>query len=359
MNQQCQQLICLVGSNPLPNYIAVRQLQPESVLLYHTAEDAERLDSSSRVADVLAAALKQFRPQKFDISATDAPEIARKLGQRHLAGAWLNYTGGTKVMAVHAYAAFRKLNETAGPRAFYVDDRGSGSLRFTDGEVRPLSVDLTFEEFWALHNVRPRREKTAAGDSPTLADAEALAGRIFADGPGLAHELYCQHHNEKARAKISLAEIGFGDRTVQYGDPSWDSWRRFITGVWLEHWCSSLFDMPTRVGSKLVFNDREMELDVLAIRHHRLLLLSCTTGAKIGECKLKAFEAYHRARQLGGDHARSALACFLSDADRDLLKREMRLPLGGPETLAVFGLNDLRNWYQGHRDSLHAWLRES
>jgi hypothetical protein len=51
------------------------------------------------------------------------------------------------------------------------------------------------------------------------------------------------------------------------------------------------------------------QLDTIAVQGYRFFAISCSTDHKLGMLKLKLFEAYQRARQLGGDEARIALVC--------------------------------------------------
>jgi hypothetical protein len=70
--------------------------------------------------------------------------------------------------------------------------------------------------------------------------------------------------------------------------------------------------------SKIPFNDDPVttppsELDVVAILGYQLLYISCTTDPR-DKVKQKAFEALHRARQVGGD---AAMAVLLSNATEE------------------------------------------
>lgn len=55
------------------------------------------------------------------------------------------------------------------------------------------------------------------------------------------------------------------------------------------------------------------ELDVVAMRGYQLFAVSCSVDDTNKLLKSKLFEAYVRARQLGGDEARVALVCGSDD----------------------------------------------
>jgi hypothetical protein len=96
-----------------------------------------------------------------------------------------------------------------------------------------------------------------------------------------------------------------------------------------------------------------------------LYVLSCTTDSKKARCKSKLFEVAMRARQMGGDLARSALVCFLDGDDAsgpyiDQLRSDIASLWEAPNVPAAFGLADLREWAGGgdrpNLATLQKWL---
>ena len=64
------------------------------------------------------------------------------------------------------------------------------------------------------------------------------------------------------------------------------------------------------------------EVDLVAVFGYQLVLISCTVDDGRDLVKQKAFEAMHRARQMGGDGARAvmiSLAKDPGDIERDLM----------------------------------------
>jgi hypothetical protein len=115
-------LFVLVGDNPLPNYVAARLLLHDgsTVHLVYTTRTKKR-------ADLLEAELKKSKELNINITVkrvelgiswADGYDIRKKIqdkirpkGKPPLQGRiGLNYTGGTKAMAVHAYQALLELN---------------------------------------------------------------------------------------------------------------------------------------------------------------------------------------------------------------------------------------------------------
>ena len=82
-----------------------------------------------------------------------------------------------------------------------------------------------------------------------------------------------------------------------------------------------------------------VDVDVVALRGYQLFAFSCSTGSKKGLLKTKLFEAYIRARQLGGDEGRIALVCCSNDPDG--LEYEMRRDVDPEGRIRVFGSKHL------------------
>ena len=98
-------------------------------------------------------------------------------------------------------------------------------------------------------------------------------------------------------------------------------------GAWLEYYvwsaCKELEQKPPlaiRIG-RVVANYKprrqhatEFELDCVLVRGYEVLGFSCYIGTHREEMKHKAFEALHRAAQIGGEEARAVLV-MLADKD--------------------------------------------
>lgn len=95
------------------------------------------------------------------------------------------------------------------------------------------------------------------------------------------------------------------------------------------------------------------EFDVAAMQGYQLYAISCTRDSTKGLCKSKLFEAYIRARQLGGDEARVALVCAYDDPAT--LQKEVVKNWGTDQKqIRVFGANHLPRL----SDAIYDWLSE-
>ncbi len=405
-------LILLVGSNPLPNYLVAAALRPSDLVLVYTAETKtakQRLEECLQQSHAVATL-----HEKFITDATDAAEVYRTIEtairewqkEREIQ-IHLNYTGGTKVMSVHARTAFKD----AGGRkehASYLEDGGPGAsprLRFDDGSSTDLSAlcipPLTLETILALHGARLQIGKPYE-PAPTDGDADKIARAAFDSPPppGRLHEAFDQHFGqEKNPARFFERPFRPGDyglelsveaiplkehvETLRNRDAkeSWfRHWRKFFGGGWLEDWvaqCIQRTGLLEDPGQQLrkgfhVFRSggqAQLEIDIAVTRNYRSYFLSCTTSSDKGLCKSKLFEIAVRAKQLAGDLARPALVCMADGTTLNALRAEvddepsrtLALRVPGVADVHLFGLEDLRAWagWQGappNLRSLKNWL---
>ena len=104
---------------------------------------------------------------------------------------------------------------------------------------------------------------------------------------------------------------------------------------------------------------RPFELDVVAVLGYQIVVVSCTTAFDSPTVKQKAMEAYHRARQLGGDEARAVVLCANWNASEiNLIQEELQDETGSSDLpLQIWGKgkwNKLsRNFESYLRNDLH------
>lgn len=381
ISRTARRLVLLVGSNPLPNCLAAVALGARQTVLLHSPETQEPCERLEAV----------FRARGIDVSkrviqdATDARQI-RDACRSLDAVDHLHYSGGTKPMAAHVRMALQ-LEEH---QASYLDER-RGLLRFYDGYNRDLSgldLGLTLERILELHGIeRVAAHNPSMSGVPTEEDASALADRVLRY-PSTAKALYCRFRPEgRMRSLIQArgdpwnpADQGLSLSASQVPGDDWskdryEAWVEFLTGRWLERWTATQIrglvgdTCAVQVGvhcKRTKPKPAQFEIDVALIRRQRLYVLSCTTDSKKAQCKSKLFEVAMRARQMGGDLARSALVCLLDGGDDangpyiDQLRGDIGSLWDAPNVPKAFGLADLREWAgiagEPNLASLWEWL---
>lgn len=366
-------LVLLVGSNPLPNYVAATMLKPSQVILLYTdATDgvAERLRQELMLLDSVERV--RCTPIADPLTRAGIDEAC----DRHLADADLHYTGGTKMMATHVH---RLWSEKGGSgRASYLSDERA-QLLFDHATARDIDVAMSFDALARLHDVHAFA-CNPLNDEPLGEACELVARAELLERPGVAAMVneavgndskLLRDHPERLEGVpcvgTRLAELLVrADPTREGVHARWSGVLR--GGGWLEVIVARALglvlsqDSRSAVGHSLkgkLAGRRQFELDVAAVRGHRLYAGSCKTGnLHASKAKLDLFEVATRARQLGGDLARYALITS-SPADSFRtgdVKDDVAAAWNLPNPPEVFGRRDLEEWARGELGSLEQWL---
>lgn len=368
-----QHLFVLVGGNPLPNVVAIRLLLRENghVYLVHTAQTNKIADRICQSAGLVLGQSATKLLVDDGNAAEMRTKVLRQAAQKSSIG--LNYTGGTKHMALHVFQGLIAAN----PRLTlsYLDaetlsmriEQGDGATRsFATG----LAVSLRFQELLALH-----------GRTASAIETDLLWPEVYPDLPRVPYD--------KWRDWWGSASRGMGGRTAEIvlpTDPAFEPlrshWGDAVTvGDLAKHWRTDAGTLAKWFGEaglesyvlwsvrrvaadaqlgetakNVKLNEIDFEFDVMAMRGYQLFAISCANSKDKGTIKLKLMEAYVRARQMGGDEARVAVVCrapandLLSSPRK--IEQELTEQLGAEGKIRVFGAEHLAqlsihllNWF--------------
>jgi len=372
---QSEHLFLLMGTNPLPNYVAAKLLRkPDGhVYLVHT-------DETTEIADRLIAALELGldNATKIPVKEAEGDDIFAQVTKYadNKQGVGLNYTGGTKTMAVHAYRAI----EQNCPEAVlsYLDARTlSLFMEPRHSSAQKILVDRAYQvrlsELLALHGYRlPTVRQT-----PIQSEICKALAKIHSDSA--AFEQWRKWTGQQTLQDLpdsvqypllqdvvaAFHHLGNGDATpeviAQALDPAskWTSLeqcRKWFSGDWLEEYTlwacieakskdPNLYgdfgiDLKPKGPKKRVF-----QFDVAVMRGYQLFAISCIASDRKDKCKGHLFEAYVRARQMGGDEARIGLVCCAPkdnpDNNPSMIQSEVEETWDAKGKVRVFGAKHL------------------
>jgi len=397
---QADVLFLLVGGNPLPNYVAALLLARDDSVIYllHTEGPKNTLEVAKR----LERALREKKPSAEiilrGIDEADGARIVAKtatiiaeIKQGKAVG--LNYTGGTKPMAVHVYHALKEKSPD-GCCFSYLDARSLKMFINHDDEPTqrlPVArvVELSLEELLALHGytLREPPRKSAkqlelcraiaqvhstphgfkqwrawtlelGGDSPSLPSSNEYPAlkpvtQAFADmcGSQAPTEAEVAHALQFTELK-QCSKFFIGDWLEEY---TVDAVRQVSGDLGIVHYGIDMH--PKKVDRKRA--DPDWNLDVAAMCGYQLFAISCVAteeakekdgATKPGRAKEHLFEVFVRARQVGGDEARFGLISCVRDPI--ILKQEVEQAWDAEGKISVFGQRDLPNL----ADHLKEWF---
>jgi len=390
---QTDALFLLVGKNPLPNYVAARLLLTPDGTLYLVHSQGPQ--GTGGVAQQLAAHFSQHQPQLIPVNPRNTASLIREVNrylERTPPGPiGLNYTGGTKIMAVHSYQAVEEFCERRGRKGIfsYLDadalemavESPPGQQIFRENVAH--TVQLSLKDVFDLHGIRlqgdPQTEPVLPDLAYALAEMHGTPAGIQAwqNSRQIFKELVkVRNSHPWQEVKANLLGVGAtpdaighleqalglqGSQPVDFRAAARKAKMKssrelllWLDGAWLEHWsldCVKALGYTERARSLERQAGRMFEIDVAVMHGYLLFALSCTVTTKARTAKLKFFEVYNRARQLGGDEARAGLVCAIEDPKA--LEMDIIRTWDARDRIKVFGrghLPDLqkhlKSWFE-------------
>jgi hypothetical protein len=466
---QANHLLLLVGANPMPNAVAGKLLTvPGGTITLIHSRATDSLDLAQRLKLwLLKAGYSDIGfTQVEEANAASVYERVREMlgkyesdhgitNKAHMARVGLNYTGGTKVMSVHAYRALEDWAKSHDREAIfsYLDAR-TLQMRFDQVAGRDansfyvgLEVEIGIRDLLELHNWKldlpPTTEPVLPQSAAALLNvySNLTTARIWTDW--LHNELFpiarkpvailppfwvsqskqaleglydverpAPNDQWKSKTKLRNQAIAWPDlpdlretMRIELGQDGAEKLNltaatgtnrckdeedfcKWLSGIWLEcavlsalQNCSQklhLKDCYMDLRPKVLSSQEKAELfqfDVVAMHGYQLFAFSCSTesaspghdkggrgifdsklekGPGRGLLKQKLFEAYVRARQMGGDEACVALVCCMEQRKADELEDEMRRDISPEGRIRVFGRECLVNLTEHITD----WVRQ-
>lgn len=384
-------LFLLVGANPLPNYVAVQLLARDGATVYllHTEAQNSTLEIATHLRDKIIQKEPSLKVILSGIHDSDGEKISTKVTEllseidSTQQSVGLNYTGGTKPMAIHTYQAIKERFPNG---CFsYLDPRSQRMfVHKGDGRIQtpPVGrqVEVSLEEILALHGYKlPVSPPRNIPKHPELSRAIATI-HSTTDGFKAWREWLKKLNTNEANILKALCESPLLGKTHQVlsglckatlpsesqvanllGYKDLRSCLKFLQGLFLEEYTLDALvqisgelglihygtDMhPRKRGKK--GDELELNLDVAATAGYQLFAISCQATDYTQKAKEHLLEIFVRARQLGGDEARFGLVCCLPNPER--LQQEVEQSWDAEGKIRVFG--------QRHLLDLPAYLKD-
>ncbi len=393
-------LILSIGSNPMPNFIVA------NYLLNRDRNDQDEIPVPGMILFVYSSATEKFKDKIIELLQSKVPAfekiyvdigteernfdrirkavVAELEKHKGLLSIHLNYTGGTKPMAVAVFAAvteysFQKnqpMVSDLSPRDFRLTLRDNRRYPST-GSGRNITdyVKISVEELYELHNLDLPKKKRSSSQFYTEKIAKFLVDKVADYKSGDEDFLRTWDGVKNRRNKIEFTEQ---EKLLQRLPEDYLKCRdiraeeelspvkrakkmkpliAFVRGNWLEEYIFNtlqglekecgLTDIAFNVETEV--NRRSFEIDVIAIKGCQAFIFTCTTDYKMKMCKGKAFEGIYRAEQLGGAQAKTVLVCMADDNAENEGNRvisNIRKDMSQFDTainFSILGIDDVKN----------------
>lgn len=388
-------LILLIGTNPLPNYVAAKYFlkvnQDLNRIWLVCSLRGEKQASTIPYGKSLELLLKSMHPKLnigyINISdVTNASNIRAAIKNKNNEfegkNIHLHYTGGTKAMVANIYyvltAEFINIPPiecsylSAKDFKIYQDMVGTITGNLLSEIAIPLKdllkihdfinkepiilfknniigqavinyfdqnkiLDILNETNELLNYLRNRNSqlKKLSNINPNWENYR----------PGKFAKLIDENTDEKNRVFNAN-----GTKNNFQNDHYVEEYAKFFEGGWLELLIYFLLekeyskDINISVNSNVVvrkaeWRDNNFEIDVLVIKGYQLIGISITTSSNKHLIKNKGFEIIHRSRQMGGDEAKSILISFAGEDVVQAIHDELVSDTGNAkENLLVLGI---------------------
>lgn len=343
-------LILLLGGNPLPNYVTANYLLklgrddvdelpiPEKIIFVSTGRSKgffkpiQSLLGEKRPGNDCKFLMIKLEENHRDPQTiqTEIKRVLNRLKKEGISSIHLNYSGGTKPMAVNSLIAVEEFSKENDVKLILSDlDPEDHKLKVLTGDLKndavpyPLSGDLrgvvklSVREILTLHGMDDTQDKkigSALIFEKDVLDVEAFVKEVvplYKKRTG--HKIFTQCR-EKWKKEEDISSILKAFESIEITPGQKTKLKKFLNGMWLEDFVlKTLRDLKEkgkivvddiRKGVYAFYEGRPLEIDVIVMKGYQMYLISCTTSQKIKLVKHKAFEALYRAEQLGGLQAK-------------------------------------------------------
>lgn len=392
-------LILIIGTNPLPNYVAASYFLQNNKYLKriwmicsekneYQISTKEYGDNLKKILDSDSVAFEEIIfieniNRKKDIEGA-ARKLIEKLKNKSANDIHLFYTGGTKSEVVHIYnylsnnwqnITFSYLS--ARDFKLYFDDE----LDQSSDDLRK-EVKISFNDLCSLHSFRVIEDGNT--NIPDIYDRplEELSKLIQEDkinefynekkGGYNRNKFYDKNFLKIKKIKENLKDFKPNTEFKSVCDAFPADYllfkseginenlsnkkletiiKDFLDGKWLEMYIKKVIENNKEdirydelVINKEISNknssSNKFELDVVMLKGYQLVGISCTTSNEKHLCKSKGFEVILRTRQIGGEEAKAILITRADKEKTNELQNELILTTGtAKENILVLGID--------------------
>lgn len=298
-------MFCLVSRQAMANVLPVFMLKPDQVLLLSTKEEKQCANNLEILFQ--KKKIKVYRKDNLDAYDYRAfRAVVKKELEKFNDDVILNITGGTKLMALAARDAFAELTR----KIVYCDTEHKKLITiFPDYKIEELIADLTIEDYLSSYGYKIVSEKSVDSFKDYFKLFEFIEANDLLSSFVFMYKRFREKLNMQNMQKPRFSETNHNKTIIitrnidtiiiEFGSSNRERFSvphsEFRSGDWLEYYTFYLLDKQgndqLKVGVKLI-NEAgiENEIDIIALKDHRLSLYSCKSGKRDNQYDLFQIE---------------------------------------------------------------------
>lgn len=378
MVEKSDYLFLILGTNPMPNLIAISNRVKENGKVFFIVTDSKNSSFSSKtIGESIKKILKNKKiniiKELLSVDKNDEENIRNILEEKYNIADGiieLNYTGGTKNMSSSAYKFFKeKMRKNEKKIILSYFDNTSGNFIMESNikgdkityveesfDKNLFNLMFTIKDIATIHKLNIKSSKEGLNKYNEYAEQY---GRNFEKLSLDEKKKWIEELNLCCRKKDKNLYLDFVEKYVSkdlkevLSNEEVKKISRYLLGDAFEEYFNNMlisykeeniideYMWSTKTKSSTeVKNDTE--LDFLVRKGKDITLLSVTLCEEKEETKLKLYEAISRSKEISGDQCRTIFVC-LYESYKEMLNDICSLDIDIEENVNLIALDNFEN----------------
>lgn len=380
--EKSDNLFLVIGTNPMPNLIAIANRVKAGGNIYLIAssdEDKESSFGTGGIANKIKTELESKKIfNKIEIISVnknseksiidELEKCVKEIGKIME----LNYTGGTKFLSSICYSYFKDKMISENRKVilsyfdnikdkFIIEENLNQGRKYKEVYANKAKFGEIFslEDIVKCHNINIEIEKK----EPNYGQYGYQFGEKFRtldtnEKSEIIRKLNCIHRSKDSNEMIKFTRDFISNEAAEYLEKESEKLTekkkreylcKFLFGDGFEeYFLKILLDMEESneveefiwsFNPKRKKNKNEMEIDFIIRNGYDITAMSVTMCETIEECRSKLYEIITRAEQLGGKYCKKIFVCLYDDSN-DLLDYVKNNEILNSKELLVIGVNN-------------------
>ena len=309
-------LINLIGGQPVPNYLAAKEIQPDKILNIYSSASDKVMESLNKILGIEQLPPLKVNPFDFNQIYNSLLDFAKNNNNEIV----VNITGGTKIMSIAAFEVARQISL----KSIYIDSENHLLYEFYKDviEKKTLEKKISIKDYFNLHGFLNVKENKTVYSEDEVMEYNKF-DKMISTNPGIVTNVLeltdrigqNKRKNKKHWLKENViitkgenffewkegkGKIIYKKNNIEYKFNFKDEkFLNYHNGKWFEKEIFSRIKKSRKYDEVLmnyeIYNDENVllnELDIVAIKNEKLDIYECKSGGLFQDDlnKLKAIK---------------------------------------------------------------------